>query len=128
MWPLILMGSLFIAISISNLTTNYFIRKNGTKLAAKVVSHTRIKRQRKYVYFPEIEYMIGNERHRARYPVSTPQPRYDDNSAVEILCHPNRPTRFVIEGNYTAERNAGWIALLGASLVFFAIFGALTAP
>ncbi|MBR1377195.1 MAG: DUF3592 domain-containing protein [Bacilli bacterium] len=105
----IIVGIIFLAVGIfmfiknNNLVKNCTVEVEATVVDMKQELSTDSDDMMTYMYYPIIEYQVGEDTIRETMSNGSSTPEYSINERLTILYNPNKTTEFIVKGDKTSS-------------------------
>lgn len=74
-----------------------------------------------YVYYPVVEYKVGDDTVRAKMSIGSSNPKYKVNAKVTVLYNPNKTDEFIVKGDNSLDFLKYIFSGVGIALTVFGI-------
>ena len=74
-----------------------------------------------YIYYPIIEYKVGEDTVRVKFDSGSNVPAYDINAKITVLYNPSNTKEFIIKGEKSADIVSIAFMVMGVALVGYGV-------
>ena len=129
-FAVIIVGIIFLAVGIFMFVKNNTLVKNCTEETTATVVDMKEDLSADgdgttYIYYPIIEYKVGNNPIRVTMSSGSSTPRYNVNDKITILYNPNNTKEFIVKGEMSSSIFSIVFMVLGVFVTGYGAFIAL---